>query len=37
MEVPRVGLPFRIIETVDESRVTRGAERGGVQASRFDV
>ena len=36
-EVPRVGLPFQVIETVDESRATREANKGGVQASRFDV
>ena len=36
-EVPRVGLPFRIIETVNESRATREAKKGGVQASLFDV
>ena len=36
-EVPRVSLPFQIIETVNESRATREAKKGGVQASLFDV
>ena len=36
-EVPRVGLPFQIIETVNESRATREARKSGVQASLFDV
>ncbi len=36
-EVPRVNLPFQIIETVNESRATREAKRGGVQTSLFDV
>ena len=36
-EVPRVSLPFQVIETVNESRATREAEKGGVQASLFDV
>ena len=36
-EVPRVNLPFQIIETVNESRATREAKKGGVQASLFDV
>ena len=36
-EVPRVNLPFQIIETVNESRPTREAKKGGVQASLFDV
>ena len=36
-EVPRVSLPFQIIETVNESRATREAKRGGVQTSLFDV
>ena len=36
-EVPRVTLPLQIIETVNESRATREANKGGVQASRFDV
>ena len=36
-EVPRVSLPFQIIETVNESRATRDAKKGGVQASLFDI
>ena len=36
-EVPRVSLPFQIIETVNESRATREANKGGVQGSLFDV
>ena len=36
-EVPRVSLPFQVIETVGESRATREAQRTGVQASLFDV
>ena len=36
-EVPRVSLPFQVIETVNESRATREANKGGVQAPRFDV
>ncbi len=36
-EVPRVSLPFQVIETVNESRATREAKRGGVQASLFEV
>lgn len=35
-EVPRVKLPFQIIETVNESRATREAKKGGVQGSLFD-
>ena len=35
--VPRVSLPFQVIETVNESRATRGAKKGGVQATLFDV
>jgi hypothetical protein len=30
-EVPRISLPFQIIETVNESRATREAKKGGVQ------
>ena len=30
-EVPRVDLPFQVIETVNESRTTREATKGGVQ------
>ena len=33
-EVPRVSLPFRIIETVNESRATREAKKGGVHRHR---
>ena len=36
-EVPRVNLPFQVIETVNESRATREAKKGGVQTSLFDV
>ena len=35
-EVPRVNLPFQVIETVNESRATREAKKGGVQGSLFD-
>ena len=35
-EVPRVSLPFQVIETVNESRATREAKKGGVQGSLFD-
>ena len=35
-EVPRVNLPFQIIETVNESRATREAKKGGVQRPLFD-
>ena len=35
-EVPRVNLPFQVIETVNESRATREAKKGGVQGSPFD-
>ena len=34
-EVPRVNLPFQVIETVNESRATREAKKGGVQGSLF--
>lgn len=30
-EVPRVSLPFQVIETVNESRATREAKKSGVQ------
>jgi hypothetical protein len=30
-EVPRVSLPFQIIETVNETRATREAKKGGSQ------
>ena len=37
-KVPRVNLPFQIIETVNESRATREAKKhGGLQASLFDI
>jgi adenine-specific DNA-methyltransferase len=36
-EVPRVSLPFQVIERVNESRATREARKGGVQQSLFDV
>ena len=36
-EAPRVNLPFQVIETVNESRATREATRGGVQTSLFDI
>lgn len=36
-EVPRVNLPFQVIETVNESRATREAKREGVQSSLFDI
>ena len=36
-EVPRVGLPFQVIETVNESRATREAKKGGVQGGLFEV
>jgi adenine-specific DNA-methyltransferase len=34
---PRVSLPFQVIETVNESRATREAKKGGVQGGLFDV
>lgn len=36
-EAPRVSLPFQVIERVNESRATREAKKGVVQASLFDV
>lgn len=36
-EVPRVSLPFQVIETVNESRATREAQKGGAQGTLFDV
>ena len=36
-EVPHVSLPFQVIETVNESRATHEAKKGGVQAALFDV
>ena len=35
-EVPRVSLPFQVIETVNESRATREAKKGSVQGLLFD-
>ena len=35
-EVPRVNLPFQVIETVNESRATREVKKGTVQESLFD-
>ena len=38
-EVPRVSLPFQVIETVNESRATREVltQKGGIQRSLFDI
>src|SRR3989475_5962300 len=36
-EVPRVSLPFQVIETVNESRATRETRKGGIQGGLFDV
>lgn len=36
-EVPRVNLPFQVIETVNESRATREANKGDKQMSLFNV
>jgi 16S rRNA G966 N2-methylase RsmD len=36
-EVPRVSLPFQVIETVNESRATREAKKKPLQTSLFDV
>ena len=36
-DVPRVRLPFQVIETINESRATREAKKGGIQAGLFDV
>ena len=36
-DVPRVSLPFQVIETINESRATREAKKGGVQGTLFDV
>jgi adenine-specific DNA-methyltransferase len=36
-EVPRVNLPFQVIETVNESRATRETKKGSVQGTLFDV
>ena len=37
VETPRVSLPFQVIETVNESRATREAQKTGIQSSIFDV
>ena len=36
-EVPRVNLPFQVIETVDESRATRKARKQPLQGMLFDI
>jgi len=36
-EVPKVSLPFQVIETINESRATREAKKGGTQTTLFDV
>jgi adenine-specific DNA-methyltransferase len=36
-EVPRVSLPFQVIETVNESRATREVEKEGTQTTLSDV
>ena len=36
-EVPRVSLPFQVIETINESRATRDAKASGIQPTLFDV
>ena len=36
-EIPRVNLPFQVIETVNESRATREIKKRGVQTSIFDI
>jgi adenine-specific DNA-methyltransferase len=36
-EMPRVTLPFQVIETVNESRAAREAKKKGVQGTLFDV
>lgn len=36
-DVPRVSLPFQVIETVNESRATREVKKVGVQGGLFDV
>jgi adenine-specific DNA-methyltransferase len=36
-EVPRVNLPFQVIETVNESRATREAKKGPQQNALFDI
>ncbi len=36
-EVPRVNLPFQIIETINESRATREAKKAPLNLSLFDI
>ena len=36
-EVPRVSLPFQVIETINESRATREARKSQVQGTLFNV
>jgi adenine-specific DNA-methyltransferase len=36
-EVPRISLPFQVIETVNESRATRESQKNGIQGTLFDV
>ena len=36
-EVPRVNLPFQVIESINESRATREVNKGGKQSFLFDV
>jgi len=36
-EVPRVNLPFQVIETINEGRATREAKKGGQQIGLFDI
>ncbi len=35
-EIPRVNLPFQVIETINESKAAREARKGGEQMSLFD-
>jgi adenine-specific DNA-methyltransferase len=36
-DVPRVSLPFQVIETLNKSRATHEAKKSGIQATLFDV
>ena len=36
-EIPRLNLPFQVIECINESRATREANKGGKQSLLFDV
>ena len=36
-EVPRVNLPFQVIESINEGRATREAKKGGQQIGLSDV